>query len=189
VIEMKKRNPIAIAAAALIVAAGLALMAYPFVTDLRYAVAQKQMAAAAPVAPTNAGGQAMPEGAVARLVIPAISLDAFVGEGTTPEVLNEGPGHYEETPLPGEQGNSAIAGHRTMYGHPFRHLDSLQPGDVITTYTAARRAHYRVVSVAPVDPSDVGVAAPTDDSRLTLTTCNPVGSARERLVVVATLVE
>jgi sortase A len=185
---MKSRN-LRIFLAVAIVACGATIAAYPFMTDLRYAFAQRALAAAVPTsAASSHSGQPMPGGAVARIVIPKISLDAYVLNGTTSDVLDQAPGHYEETPKPGEHGNCCIAGHRTTYGHPFRHLDSLSAGDEIVTYTTARMAVYRVVSIHPVDPSEVGVAAPTRDNRLTLTTCNPVGSARERLVVVAALV-
>jgi sortase A len=76
-----------------------------------------------------------------------------------------------------------------MYGHVFHDLDQLEPGDQIVTYTETGRAVYRVVEVGVVDPTDVEVVAPTKDTRLTLTTCHPIGSARQRLVVVAELWE
>jgi LPXTG-site transpeptidase (sortase) family protein len=161
---------------------GLVLAAYPLTTDLRYLFVQRTMAA-------QGNGQAMPGGAVARLVIPDIGLDAYVLEGTGSDVLDQAPGHYPGTPLPGETGNSAIAGHRTMYGHPFNRLNELQPGDEITAYTSRGKSIYRVLSVTPVSPTDVAVAGPLGDDRLTLTTCHPIGSARERLVVAASLAE
>jgi LPXTG-site transpeptidase (sortase) family protein len=187
---MKSTFSVRLLVAVAMIAAGAAIIAYPYLTDLRYAVAQNQLAAAAAatVPPSVKGGQAMPHGAVARLVIPKISLDAYVLDGTDTKTLDRGPGHYEETPLPGEQGNCAIAGHRTTYGHPFRELDQLRKGDLITTYTATRTATYRVTKVYAVDPTDVGVAEAKSDNRLTLTTCHPEGSARQRLIVVAKLV-
>ncbi len=98
-----------------------------------------------------------------------------------------GPGHYPETPLPGEPGNAAIAGHRTTYGAPFFSLDELGPGDEIVATTYNGRFVFRVIDTTVVAPSEVGVLASTDDTRLTLTTCNPKFSARERLVVSALL--
>jgi sortase A len=145
--------------------------------------------AAAGSGATGAGGRPMPSGAVALLIIPKIDLKAYVGQGTDQDVLANGPGHYEETPLPGAKGNAAIAAHRTMHGHPFRRLDELKRGDRIVTYTKARKATYRVVEIKRVDPSDVSVIEPKGDNRLTLTTCNPVGSARQRLIVVARLAQ
>jgi sortase A len=102
--------------------------------------------------------------------------------------LKSGPGHYPETPLPGEHGNAAIAGHRTTYGAPFYDVDELGAGDPIFVTTSAGRFRYDVSEQKIVDPSEVSVLNPTDDDRLTLTTCNPRFSAAERLIVVARLV-
>jgi sortase A len=104
------------------------------------------------------------------------------------EDLKKGPGHYPKTPLPGQPGNTAIAGHRTTYGAPFYHLDSLKPGDPILIATHQGTFEYRMVSEQAVDPTDVAVIAPTADNRLTLTTCTPRFTARQRLVVVARLI-
>jgi sortase A len=98
------------------------------------------------------------------------------------------PGHYPATPLPGQLGNAAIAGHRTTYGAPFNRLDELAPGDSIIITTVSGTFHYEV-SQAPfaVTPKDVQVLDATPTATLTLTTCHPKFSARERLIVKATL--
>lgn len=187
----RRREDILLAVILLVV--GLAVMLYPRYTDLRYEFSQWRLAraaAAAPLGPTASGSAAsvgipLPEGAVARLTIPAIGLDAFVVEGTDRSALAKGPGHYPGTPLPGESGNAAIAGHRTMHGHVFHDLHELEPGDEIRTGTATSTAVYRVLEVKVVRPGDTYVADDTPDDRLTLTTCNPIGSAAQRLVVVA----
>lgn len=186
---MRRKAAWALLAAWLLVMAGSSAIFYPLFTDLRYEWDQSMMAAeAAGAAAVNGqGGIALPKDAVARLAIPNIGLTAYVMEGTGSDILDKAPGHYPETPLPGENGNAAIAGHRTMHGHPFRRVDELDAGDLIITWTASRKAVYRVTETKVVDPAMVGVVAPTDDSRLTLTTCHPVGSARQRLVVVARL--
>ncbi|MDH4140053.1 MAG: class E sortase [Coriobacteriia bacterium] len=180
-----------IAAMILFMLAGLGFIIWPYVTDYRYASAQKALAAEALAegvsGDTQAGGEPMPDTAMAHILIPDIDLDAYVLEGTEPAQLDRGPGHYEETPLPGEHGNVCIAGHRTMYGRPFNRLDELEPGDEIVLVTETARHVYRVEGTSVVDPRDVSVAAPTDDYRLTLTTCHPERSARERLVVTALL--
>jgi sortase A len=124
---------------------------------------------------------------VLRLEIPKIGVDEIVVSGVGVGQLKMGPGHYPDTPLPGEPGNAAIAGHRTTYGAPFFSLDELEPGDEIVATTYNGRFVFRVIDMTVVAPSEVGVLAPTDDSRLTLTTCNPKYSARERLVVSAVL--
>lgn len=185
---MKKRGlGRTIAGAAVFFAIGAGLVAYPLVTDWRYGISQWWMGIAEASEPVEAGGIALPEGAVAKLEIPAIGVDAFVVEGTDDTALAQGPGHYPETPLPGASGNAGIAGHRTMYGHVFHDLHLLEPGDEIRTYTSRSSSLYRVVEVTVVDPSQVDVVAPTEYARLTLTTCHPIGSAAQRLVVVAEL--
>ncbi len=125
--------------------------------------------------------------ALAQIEIPRIGIKKWVIEGVDVEDLKAGPGHYPGTPLPGERGNSAIAGHRTTYGAPFYDLDELAPGDPIFVITSAGRFRYDVMETKIVDPSAVEVLDPTDDDRLTLTTCHPKFSAAERLIVVARL--
>jgi sortase A len=124
---------------------------------------------------------------VAIIRIPEIGAEHAVVEGVSLADLRKGPGHYPETPLPGEAGNAAIAGHRTTYGAPFNRLDELAPGDKIEVITARGAFTYQVQGTTVVKPSQVEVLAPTPDARLTLTTCHPKFSAKQRLVVVATL--
>jgi sortase A len=125
---------------------------------------------------------------VGVLSIPKIGLtDMAVVEGTGEHQLQEGPGHYPGTPLPGEAGNVGIAGHRTTYAAPFYSLDALQPGDLIYVQTTQGVFSYQVSSSSVVSPSDTAVLAPTAQPSLTLTTCNPRFSASSRLVVTALL--
>lgn len=124
---------------------------------------------------------------VALIKIPKIGVDAVVVEGVSVEDLKKGPGHYPGTPLPGQLGNMAIAGHRTTYGAPFNRLDELVVGDEILVYNATGPFKYRVTENKIVLPSVVEVLDNTPDARLTLTTCNPKFSARERLIIVAVL--
>src|SRR5262245_26252901 len=81
---------------------------------------------------------------VARLEIPRIGVNEIVVAGVGVDDLKKGPGHYPQTPLPGEPGNAAIAGHRTTYGAPFLDIDNLQPGDQIMATTYAGRFVYQV---------------------------------------------
>lgn len=104
-----------------------------------------------------------------------------------------GPGHYPQTASPGADGNFAVAGHRTTYGAPFFHLDELRDGDEVhVTDTDGSRHVYEVRMQRSVSPGDVLVIGPdplqTGRATLTLTTCNPRFSNRERLVVHAELV-
>jgi sortase A len=125
--------------------------------------------------------------AVANIRIPKIGIDKYVVQGVGLGALRKGPGHYPETPMPGEQGNAAIAGHRTTYGAPFNRLDELAAGDEILVTTVKGTYTYKVASTKVVAPSQVEVLNPTKTPTLTLTTCNPKYSAKQRLVVVADL--
>lgn len=124
---------------------------------------------------------------VGVIEIPKIGLDQVVVEGTSTADLRLGPGHYSGTPLPGEAGNVAIAGHRTTYQHPFYNLNLLVPGDDIRITTLQGTFTYQVQRSVVVSPSDTAVADPTPTPTLTLTTCTPVYSASHRLVVQARL--
>lgn len=129
---------------------------------------------------------------VARIIIPRIGLDKIVVEGTSRDDLRKGPGHYPKTVLPGQAGNSAIAGHRTTYGAPFGNLDQLQDDDKIIVDTALGRFTYRVYEpILIVEPHNLTVLRPDPlrTATLTLTTCNPKYSAAQRLVVKAELQE
>ena len=124
---------------------------------------------------------------VGLITIPEIGLNSVIVEGTDTAALRTGPGHYPGTPLPGEAGNVAIAGHRTTYARPFYNLDALKPGDPIHISTVQGSFTYSVVNTVIVSPDDVSVAAPTATPQLTLTTCNPRYSAATRMVVHASL--
>jgi sortase A len=143
------------------------------------------------VTPTTVPGEpppATPVGeAVATIRIPKIGLDKAVIEGVGVPDLKKGPGHYPSTPLPGQPGNAAIAGHRTTYGAPFDRLNELQPGDLIEVTTHQGNFKFRVDGSREVTPDQTEVLSQTDGAHLTLTTCTPRFSAKRRLVVSATL--
>ncbi len=124
---------------------------------------------------------------IAEFRIPDIGLDAVVFEGVTPATLRNGPGHMPWTPVPGQPGNAVISGHRTTYGAPFFDLDLLEPGDEIEVDTAIGTHVYTVRETVIVTPTDVWVTDPRPGAWLTLTTCHPKLSARERLIVFAEL--
>jgi sortase A len=136
-----------------------------------------------PAPPPPADGDA-----VAHLRIPAIDVDKIVVEGVQVSDLKRGPGHYPDSPLPGQPGNAAIAGHRTTYGAPFNRLDELGEGDEILVTTAQGAFRYEVQHQLIVNPDQVEVLEDFGDNRLTLTACHPKYSARQRIVVVASLV-
>lgn len=130
--------------------------------------------------------------------IPRLGVDKVVIAGTRRDDLRQGPGHYASTPLPGQAGNAAIAGHRTTYGAPFGDIDLLVPGDQIVAETFQGTFYYEVLPQTTADgavsghaivsPFEVQVLDDYGDNRLTLTACHPKYSARQRIIVQAKLV-
>ena len=129
--------------------------------------------------------------ALTRIKIPALDVNVVVVEGTSASALRAGAGHYPKTPLPCEAGNVSIAGHRTTYGKPFANVDRLKVGDTIILETPIGSCTYEVARQPFItSPTDFSVVA-NDPAvhALTLTTCHPKGSAKERLIIRATLTE
>ncbi len=123
-----------------------------------------------------------------RLQIPRIKLDAIVLEGVTSQQLSKGPGHIEETAVPGETGNAVITAHRDTF---FRYIFELDKGDEIRVLRGGQLFRFQVSGKAIVEPDDVSVIQPTPDPQLTLITCYPtyyIGPAPQRLVVFSKLV-
>ena len=133
--------------------------------------------------------------AVARIIIPAIKMDEIVVEGTNVDALRKGPGHYSWTPMPGQPGNASIAGHRTTYGAPFADIGNLRPNDKITVQTAQGEFVYEVLAqdlptkgYLIVSPDRVDLLRDKGNNLLTLTSCHPRFSNRQRIVVQAKLI-
>lgn len=142
----------------------------------------------APPVPAVAAPPVRPLGsALARIQIPSIGVDWIVVEGVDLGSLSRAPGHYPGTPMPGQQGNVAIAGHRTTHGAPFYRVNELSAGDEIYLTSVQGRFRYVVSGTSVVSPNEWSVVGATSDARLTLTSCNPRYSARERIVVHARL--
>jgi sortase A len=142
--------------------------------------------ATVPAPPVPARGEP-----VARLQIDRIGLDKIIVEGVSTADLKKGPGHFPETPLPGQLGQAAIAGHRTTYGAPFYDIDQVQPGDEIVVTTLAGRYVYRATDTVIVPANGYGDVIPTTNlskATLVLVSCHPRYTARERIVVRAELV-
>jgi sortase A len=128
-------------------------------------------------------------GAVGRIVIPRIGASFVVVNGTNTEDLKSGPGVYPETSFPGAGRTTAVAGHRTTYLAPFRHIDQLSPGSTIRMDMPYGEFDYAVIGQRVVQPSDVQAAvADVGYSRLVLSACTPLFSAEKRLLVFARLV-
>ena len=129
----------------------------------------------------------LPGDSIGKIVLPSLDRELYVIEGTDLNDLRKGPGHYADTPLPGERGTVAIAGHRTTYGAPFRKVDDLSKGDEIRVEMPYGRFTYRVEKTKIVDPTDLSVKDKVGYDRLVLTACHPLYSAAQRIVVFARL--
>ena len=125
--------------------------------------------------------------AIGRLHIPRIGASFVVVQGTDETSLEKGPGHYPQTTLPGLGGTVAIAGHRTTYLAPFRHLDALRAGDRIVLTMPYARFIYSVQYHRIVSPSALWVTDNVGYERLVLSACTPLFSAAQRIVVFARL--
>jgi sortase A len=124
-----------------------------------------------------------------RLKVPRLGLNTVFVHGTRwgPD-LSQGPGHYPQTSLPGVGRTMAIAGHRTTFGAPFRHIDSLRKGDPITVALPYATFHYRVFRHEIVDNEDWSIIRDRGFDTLVLSACHPLYSAEKRWVVFARLV-
>jgi sortase A len=177
-------------ASLVMVVVAVVMLGWPFWTDLYQGRVQQRLdrQLASPTLQQAYKARSVGTGdALTRIKIPSIGVDVVVVEGTTQSALRAGAGHYPQTPLPCEAGNVGIAGHRTTYGKPFHNLDLLHPGDAIVLETPIGKCTYKVVRTQVVLPTDTHVVDPTPVPMLTLTTCHPKGSARQRLVVQAQL--
>lgn len=172
--------------------------AYPFYTDFRADRRQSELAddfRSTASRNAYAAGKVGEGAPLTRIKIPRLRLTTIIVEGISARALAAGSGHYPKTPLPGEAGNVAIAGHSGMNGKPFDKLGSLRPGDLIYLETPLARHTYQVTVPARgarnpwiVDPLDWSVVEATPEPSLTLTTCWPRGSAKQRLIARARLI-
>jgi sortase A len=130
---------------------------------------------------------------IGRIVIPRIGLKMIVVEGTTEGDLAKGPGHYDAasgvaTSLPGAGGVVAIAGHRTTFLHPFRHVDRLRSGDNVYLEMPYGTLRYRVYFQRIVVSTDWSILNRRPYEKLVLSACHPLYSATHRIVTFARLV-
>lgn len=181
---LRRRWPLAL------VSVGLLLLAYVGFQYLsmwqeQHAFAEEwsRQAGTNPAAPVEVNGQS----GVARLIIPRLDLQEIVVQGTSYKALKAGPGHLVQTPLPGDPGNSVLAGHRDTF---FRKLNDLNLGDSVVVERGGRTYHFVIIGRKIVDPGDVSVLKPSPEPTLTLITCYPphfIGPAPKRLVLTSEL--
>ena len=126
-----------------------------------------------------------------RLVIPQMGLDATVNEGTYASTLKHGLWRRPKTSTPDKGGNTVIVGHRFTYKSLaiFYHLDKVKEGDEFALFWQGKEYLYKVTEVRIVNPNQVEVEENTTDPILTLYTCTPMWTSKQRLVVIAKLIE
>lgn len=132
---------------------------------------------------TSLGAQLNHLDPVGEISIPRISAQWMIVQGADKEALKEGPGHIEETPLPGAGGNFAVAGDRVLYGAPFLKLNEVNPGDEIRVKMPYATFVYTVREQFIVTPDDVSVLKPVGYEAITLLTCDPPWDIKQRIVV------
>jgi sortase A len=120
-----------------------------------------------------------------RIRIPTIGLDRIIVSGTGRSELARGPGHYDETPLPGLGGTAGIAGHRTTFGAPFRRLNALARGDSVVLELPYGTFRYVVFAHEVVSKDDWTVLRDRGFETLVLTACHPLYGSSHRWVVYA----
>jgi sortase A len=125
--------------------------------------------------------------AIGQIAIPRIGNRYNIVQGTDTRSLEEGPGHYPSTALPGMGQTVAIAGHRTTYLAPFRFLNELKAGDRIVVTMPYGKFTYVVQYQRIVQPTEISVIDDVGYDRLVLSACNPLYSAAQRIVVFARL--
>jgi sortase A len=125
--------------------------------------------------------------AIGQITIPRIGASYVVVQGTDTNSLEKGPGHYPATSFPGLGQTVAIAGHRTTYLAPFRHIDALKPGDRIMVKMPYGLFTYVVQYRKIVLPTALWVTRDVGYDRLVLSACNPLYSAAQRIIIFARL--
>ena len=168
---------------------GLLLLAYVGIEYGSMFLAQNRLAHEWQLQQKNPPAPGVPTVTLTRLTIPKINLDSVIVEGTDNKSLLLGPGHMEDTAIPGKLGNSVISGHRDTF---FRHIYELKKGDPILVERAGKTFEYHVTGKKVVEPDDLSVVRPSSDAQLTLITCYPIyyiGPAPKRLVVFSKLAD
>jgi sortase A len=189
----------------LLMLSGVSMFAFPAITDTlhRYEQRHVKLNLSDPGFKQLYEEHRIPVGkGLTRLVIDnnRVKVNTVVVEGTTLAALEAGAGHYIDTPFPCEQGNVGIAGHRTTYGRPFNKIDKMHARDTVNLITPFAKCTYQVVRpfsghsnpwvVQPNDYSVVGQSGALGTGQwLTLTSCNPLGSDSQRIVLRLKLVK
>lgn len=124
-----------------------------------------------------------------RLIVPGINLEQKIWFGRDPNLVHKGVWHIPKSSTPDRGSNTVLAGHRWTYRDDavFYHLDKVSTGDPLVMVYDGKLYTFRVFEKKIVEPTDVYIEDPSEETRLTLYTCHPLWSNKQRLVVVAEL--
>jgi sortase A len=125
--------------------------------------------------------------AIGRIIIPRLGVNEKIYMGITDRQFDIGVGKWPGTPAAGDPGNIVIGGHRTVAKRPFYNIEKLRRGDVITVVEGTKRVRYKVTNRMIVKPNAIWVTKQSTDATLTLFSCHPKGSVKQRYIVRATL--
>lgn len=175
-----------------VIVLGLYIAVSPFLPQITYELRDKSPNASAPysgelakVVGSTSDAQKPQDN---RLVIPSIQIDEPIVEGGDIWVIrNGGTWRRPQTSKPNQDGNTVIVGHR-FYGSnisTFYHLDKVLIGQVLAVYWEGEEYLYEVTETKVVEATEVEIEAPTNDKQLTIYTCTPIWTAKQRLVVIA----
>jgi sortase A len=169
---------------------GLYIMIYPFLPQVVWKIAHPNNTVEATPATTPASqtNSDVPDGDL--LLIPRLGMRETIHSGKSISELRKGTWLLPHSSQPDQQSNTVIVGHRFTYGGRgvFYHLDKVQVNDEITVYWEGTEYSYNVSSTKTVPATEVSVEQPTDSAKLTLYTCTPLLTAKDRLVVTADLI-
>ena len=175
-----------------VIALGLYISISPFIPQIAYFARDKSPEASAPYAGVLADSVGASDVTTApkenRIVIPSIQLNEPIVESNTINAIKDG-GTWRRprSSDPTRGGNTVIVGHR-FYGSnvsTFYHLDKVLPGQKLAVYWQGVEHVYEVVETKVVEANQVEIESSTTDERLTLYTCTPIWTAKQRLVVIA----
>jgi sortase A len=137
--------------------------------------------------PKKQGQKQLPSKMVGVIKIPKIKLTLPILEGTSEKVLDVAAGHLEGSVKPGDEGNSAIAAHRSRtYGRMFNRLGEMKLGDEIVVETETGSSRFVVFEKLIVTPDDLSVLRNFGNEKvITLITCQPIKNPTHRLIIQA----
>lgn len=172
---------------------GLYIVLFPYLPQLGWWWSHRNKAPfAGSSAPTDGQSDASIQTPIPNenlLIVPRLDMRQAIHSGQSVSELNKGAWLIPGSSRPDKQSNSVIVGHRFIYSGPavFYFLDKIQVNDFITVYWEQKEYTYKVATIKVVPPTDLSVEAPSLKPQLTLYTCTPIWSAKDRLVITAPL--